>query len=291
MNATLQEQLDKLFIKISSSPEHHSCLAPQYQELKAEARDLLKKHYSEKSLQSAHLPNIGEVQLPFFSMGNVNSVNLFDLDELILFTFYRIGKESYKKSLDIGANIGLHSIIMAKLGLNVTAFEPDPIHYHKLSSNIALNKVGMLINAVKSAVSKTSGKAEFTRVLGNTTGSHLSSAKDGAYGELEKFEVNVVGINSFASKADFIKLDAEGEELNIIQGIELETWNHLDIMAEVGNEHNAVNVLNYLEQIDVKVYSQKRAWQRVNSPSDMPTSYKEGSVFISRHNVTPWTSR
>ena len=288
MHKKAEEQLGSIFSKIIERPEDHSCLSSRYSELKAAAKKQLTRLYGESSLQSALLPNIGVINLPYFSMGNVDSVNLFDLDELILFALYCQVKDRYKNALDIGANIGLHSIIMAKLGFNVTAFEPDPIHYEKLLANTILNGVNNSIIPVNAAVSKYSGVSEFTRVIGNTTGSHLTTAKVGAYGKLEKFEVNVVNINSYASETDFIKLDAEGEELNIIKGINPELWSNIDMVAELGSQRNALLALEYLESIDVNIYSQKNNWQRVSTPELMPTNYKEGSVFISRCHAIPW---
>jgi FkbM family methyltransferase len=288
MHDKAEEQLGSIFNRIIERPEDHSCLSSRYSELKAAAKKHLIKLYGENSLQSALLPNIGVIHLPFFSMGNVDSVNLFDLDELILFAFYYLVKDRYKNALDIGANIGLHSTIMAKLGFKVTAFEPDPIHYEKLLANTILNGVNNSVIPVNAAVSKDSGVSEFTRVVGNTTGSHLTTAKVGAYGKLERFEVDVVSINSYASEIDFIKLDAEGEELNIIKGIDPELWSNIDIIAELGNQRNALLTLDYLESIDVKIYSQKNHWKRVSTPELMPTNYKEGSVFISRCHQMPW---
>lgn len=283
-----QDQLGDLFRKISETPSLHSSLSPEYKQLKEEARTILAEFFGENSPQSAHLPCIGEIRLPFFSMGNVTSINLFDLDELIIFAFYTLSRERYKFTLDIGANLGLHSIVMAKLGFHVSSFEPDPVHYERLLFNSSLNNVSPSIKLIKAAVSNSSGKAEFTRVLGNTTGSHLSTAKVGAYGQLEKFEVDVVSIIDYTLNVDLIKLDAEGEELKILQGIDANSWDHLDIIAEVGSEHNGQEILDHLECIDVKVYAQKLEWERVTSSSGMPTSYKEGSVFISRNNSTPW---
>ena len=33
-----------------------------------------------------------------------------------------------KNVADLGANIGLHSLIMDKCGFSINSFEPDPIH-------------------------------------------------------------------------------------------------------------------------------------------------------------------
>ena len=48
-------------------------------------------------------------------MGNINSLNLFDLDELLIFTPKVISKG---QMLRLGANIGLHSLVMSKLVLS-----------------------------------------------------------------------------------------------------------------------------------------------------------------------------
>ena len=81
---------------------------------------------------NAHFGEIGDIALPYFKMGNISSVNLFDLDELILFKFYSRSKAKYKNVADIGANLGLHSLVLSRLGFSVKCYEPDPHHYEQL---------------------------------------------------------------------------------------------------------------------------------------------------------------
>ena len=111
-------------------------------------------------------------------MGNINSSHLFGLDEMIIFAFYVRNKNRYRRAADIGANIGLHSIVMAKLGLEVDAYEPDPVTYSQLVKNLLLNSVSEKVLTTQKAVSISRGKVNFTRAIGNTTGSHISGAKD-----------------------------------------------------------------------------------------------------------------
>ena len=61
-----------------------------------------------RSNGKVNLGALGEIEIPFFSMGAYNTTHLFGLDELILFSFYAQNKFRYKKVADLGANIGLH---------------------------------------------------------------------------------------------------------------------------------------------------------------------------------------
>jgi FkbM family methyltransferase len=222
-------------------------------------------------------------------MGAVDSLNLFDIDELIIFSFYFVNRGKYKKVMDIGANIGLHSLILNKCGYEVFAFEPDLQHYQILKRNIELNE-GKAIHVNNAAISNKSGQMEFIRVLGNTTGSHLAGSKKDPYGELEKFQVAVVDINQYINEMDLIKLDVEGHEKEIILSTKVDNWLSTDSFVEIENEENAHAIYNFFKDSEVNLFSQKRNWSRVGSFEDMPLSYHEGSLFISSKKQMPWSA-
>src|SRR4051812_14568978 len=52
------------------------------------------------------LDGFGDIELPYYKMGAVDSLDLFGLDELIIFAFYRANRTRYRRSADIGANLG-----------------------------------------------------------------------------------------------------------------------------------------------------------------------------------------
>lgn len=107
-------------------------------------------------------------------MGAIDSLDLFGIDKLVIFAFYWSNSGRYKRTLDMGANIGLHSIMMSRCGFQVTCFEPDPHHFSLLTRNLSDNNINS-VTAVNAAVSVKEGTMEFVRVLGNTTGSHLAA--------------------------------------------------------------------------------------------------------------------
>ncbi len=235
------------------------------------------------------LDKLGILNFPYYKMGAIDTLDLFGLDELIIFSFYWTNRGRYKKSADIGANLGLHSILMGRCGWHVDAYEPDPIHARLLERNLTLNHLDN-ITVHELAVSDASGELEFVRVLGNTTGSHLAGAKTNPYGDLERFKVSVASIDSIMKEVDFVKLDAEGQEKIIILGTNAQHWDGTDMMAEVGSADNAKAIFEHLTALGINLFSQKLGWNRVENISGMPTSYKEGSLFITAKSQMPWTT-
>jgi hypothetical protein len=89
-------------------------------------------------------------------------------------------------------------------------------------------------------------------------------------------------------KVDFVKMDAEGQEKIIILGTSLEHWRNTDMIVEVGTEENASAIYRHLQKIGVRAFAQKLGWAEVMSLDDMPTHYKQGSLFITQKSKMPW---
>ena len=276
---------------IESLPElaaHHARTSTTYQTLDQTARSIVASSgFIHESGEAVTIDNFGPIVFPFTKMGAISSLDLFGLDELIIFAFYWANRNRYRKAVDIGANLGLHSILMAKCGWQVTAYEPDPDHAKNISLNLDLNSI-TTVTVDEAAVSDKPGTLEFVRVLGNTTSSHLVGAKSNAYGPLEKFPVKVESIATIMPTVDFIKMDAEGQEKIIILGTTSEHWRNTDMMVEVGSDENAVAIYEHLQKIGVRAFAQKLGWAEVMSFDDMPTHYKQGSLFISQKSKMPW---
>ena len=73
-------------------------------------------------------------------MGIPSSLGLFAYHEHNVFLYYLKNFRNYKKIADMGANIGLHSIILSKIGYKVDAYEPDKNHFKLLKKNLKDNK-------------------------------------------------------------------------------------------------------------------------------------------------------
>ena len=167
------------------------------------------------------------------------------------------------------------------------AFEPDPQHLAWLNETITRNACGS-VAVLPAAVSDSNGMQQFIRVLDNTTGSHLAGAKPNPYGRLERFTVPVVSIRDIIRQVDLLKIDAEGQERQILLATDPGDWQAADAIVEIGSIENALAVYGHFAGTPVKLFAQKSGWLQVCSKEEMPTSYRDGSLFVTTKAAMPW---
>jgi FkbM family methyltransferase len=285
MSATV---LDQLFEAIPPLREFHAPTSSVYALLRMVARKEVRELFAGEEGAEQPFGPFGNLKFPYTRMGAIDSLDLFGIDELIIFAFYRANRHRYRKTLDLGANIGIHSIVQARNGFDVTCYEPDPHHFDLLNRNFGLNQV-TTVKPVNAAVSTRKGTMEFVRVLGNTTGSHLAGAKSNVYGGTDRFPVEVLPFADISKDIDFIKMDVEGHEAEILTGTSAAQWRTMDAMVEIGNENNAKSVFEHFRKIGVGLFAQKISWHPVGTLEDMPTSHRDGSLFITTKKDMPWS--
>ncbi len=268
-------------IRIAPSlSQHHAPSDALHQLLKKTARAEVEQAFGSSSgSRPVDLGPFGKIVFPYHQMGTVSSLNLFDLDELIIFSFYWENRKRYKNVADIGANLGLHSVLLSRCGFKVRSYEPDPGHYKILKRNLTINKCAH-VTANNTAVSNDAATKEFVRVLGNTTGSHIAGSRSNLYGKLERFAVRTEAIREIMRWAHLVKIDAEGHEKDILLATQRSDWEGTDAMVEVQNKDNARAILKHFKKMKINLFSQKTNWQRAASLEAMPHSYKDGSLFI-----------
>lgn len=220
------------------------------------------------------------LDIPFTRMGRVTSDDLFGPNEQVIFDFYERAGGRYRRAVDVGANLGVHSILMARQGWQVRAAEPDPALFGHLVRNIATHGAAPAVAAVRAAVSDRDGAATFVRVVDNWTGSHLLGAKQ-SHGPVQHMRVKLMDCRPLFEWADFIKLDCEGHEAAIVCAVDAALWRsgQVDVMAEVGSPETARAIFDKLLRV-VPMWAQKVGWRRVDSMADMPTHHSEGSLFV-----------
>ena len=273
-------QIPKLINSVNIYKDYHNPKNKIYKILKQKFikyfKDKFKKGYIKIKIFNF------SIFFPYIKMGTINSTHLFGIDELILFNFYFRNKNKYKKVCDIGANTGLHSIIMKKCGYRVDAFEPDLEHFRLAKINFAMNKVK--INLINSAVSNFSGQTQFTRILNNSTGSFIGKKKR-SYGPIKKYKVNVINSKKLKNKYDLIKIDAEGSESDILKNFNKRDFNKTDIVLEVSTPKSKNKIWSIIKKNKLSVFSQKNSWKIVKMKEHLPSSHREGSIIISRELI------
>ena len=274
--------LDAIINDVGSHYPNHSIKENKYIDIKKKIQIKVSRFADKKLIRFLYNNKI--IKIPNLSFGKITTLNLFEYDEIIIFLFYKLNQWRYVKALDIGANIGLHSLILSSLNYRVFSFEPDPKTFFNLKKIIKLNKFkNIKIN--QKAISHKNQKVVFNRVVNNLTGSHISGSKDYLYGPVEKFNVKAEVINKHLSKEKtLIKIDAEGQEANIITSINKKFYKNVDIICEINNKKNALKIRSFCKKNKFKIYTQKINWKLCKNIEGIPNSYKEGSVFISSSN-------
>lgn len=281
------ETLGSLLAAVPDMSSLHAPGTPTYRFLDVAARQAVARAFSAVEPVAVEFGEFGRIVFPFRRMGAITSLDLFGLDELLIFGFYLRQRGRYRRVLDVGANIGLHSLLLSRCGFEVSCFEPDPLTCAVLQGTLSANDC-RTVQVHEAAVSSRSGTTEFVRVLGNTTGSHVAGAKKQPYGDLERLVVRTVAIGELLADADFMKLDAEGHEADILCATTAEHWAGTEAIVEIGSPDNAAAVHRHMTGLGLNLFAQQRGWRRVESAADMPHSYRDGSLFISQRESMPW---
>lgn len=286
--AAADAALARLLEDLPALADWHGRSSPAHAVLRACAEVAARALFAEDDDGPRRLGPFGPLRMPYTAMGAVDSVDLLNLDELILMAFYWANRRLYRRVADLGANLGWHSLAMARSGFEVRAFEPDPVTFQRLRANLEANDC-RAVEAIEAAVAGAAGRAEFVRVLGNWTSSHLAGAKANPYGELERFGVELVAFADIIAWADLIKIDIEGQEAEILCRTGRADWDGTDALVEVGTAENAERIHAHLSRLGVGMFSQLSGWRRVASAAEMPTSYRDGTLFVSTRASMPWS--
>lgn len=163
---------------------------------------------------------------------------------------------------DIGANVGLYTILCAKKtgdeGL-VVSFEPEPLSYKKLNENIKLNELKN-VRTYSIALSDFNGKTKLN-ITGEGKANHNIRPLKRNISNKQQIEVDTRRLDDLIvednlPKPDLIKIDIEGAELNALRGMEslLKEQDDLLIVCEVHTEflkdfgHSNEDLENFLRE-------------------------------------------
>jgi FkbM family methyltransferase len=162
--------------------------------------------------------------------------NFFEID---LLEILRNKVKNFDLVLDIGANVGNHSFYFSNVckAKQIIAFEPDPkncLIYRNNNPRVTLHEV---------ALSDYIGQSHFNNsFLYNSGTGKLSS---------EGIEIQVATLDSFnLSNVTFVKMDVEGEELNVLKGMTNTIINSKpEMLIEV---HYGITIDNVLSVLPIK---------------------------------------
>jgi FkbM family methyltransferase len=208
--------------------------------------------------------------------------------------------------LDIGANIGLYSLIAEKIvspSGTIWAFEPSTENFDRLKANLTLNKV-LKVNPVQLALAdiedemivllRDRGFGDGERYLALQQGpKYTRNTAVNDSGDIER--VRVTTLDSFlykeikTPKIDFIKIDIEGGELRVFRGASRTLAENPDIMIffecaplccqRAGN--TTEEVFQYLRTFGFEIYAMNKSSRKWESNHELISTV--GNLWACRH--------
>lgn len=181
--------------------------------------------------------------------------------------FARLVIKSGDVALDIGANIGYHTVTMGELVNNsgyVISFEPQRIIFQQLNCNVFLNRLGN-VYTFECALGETEcnvfieepnyynvGDWPNVTNIGNTS---INTNNKGV-------TVRQVPLDSFnLQKLNFIKIDIQGSELSCLKGaqqtiLKFKPYIFMEIEEKQLNKFNlkSEDLINYTKSLGYKLY-------------------------------------
>lgn len=124
--------------------------------------------------------------------------------------------------LDIGANIGCTSILFGSRTRQVVSFEPSPTTFGFLKKNLDASGLNN-VTALNLGLGKTAGRFELTFSADNRSGGFVSNKTQASAGhQVEAIEIaqgDTFVKGASLDGVDFIKIDVEGFERDVIEGL------------------------------------------------------------------------
>ncbi len=182
-------------------------------------------------------------------------------EKLELDIFSRIAEHDTKSFVDVGANLGLYSLIASKKGVKkITAFEPVPENLGYIDKNLDLNDARKTITVISSAVGSEPGTLTL-HISDRQIGTH-SAVKSENDHRTSSIEVPVTTLDTHFSgrraPIDLLKVDVEGYESAVFEGAQkviakMKPTVFTEFLPELF-EHKSKNEFNSLYQNLIKHY-------------------------------------
>ena len=173
-------------------------------------------------------------QLSFFDLATTTAliVSIFIENEYFFKT-----KNKRANIIDLGSNIGL-SIIYLKFiypSCSVLAYEADPVTFKVLQNNICSFRIRN-VKVNNSAITNKTGSVDFYTAL-DGDGSPLMSTNALRIANKKTIKVKSVKLSSIIQKKiDFLKMDVEGSEMDILD--DLNKSNKMKLIDQMSIEYH-----------------------------------------------------
>lgn len=201
---------------------------------------------------------------------------------------------------DIGANIGYHTLVLAKRagsGGLVYAFEPIPEVCEVLKHNAKINDMSNIV-VVNNVVSCESGTLTLVLNIDIDQASVLEDLPEQKlFAKITKnplrktFTCTSITIDEFVAQGNrppsFMKIDVEGAEVDVLAGATNTLENHQPVvLCETHGKTQALGVYKILTELKYDLFCVSDKTVPIESITKVPTNMYEGHVFARPKKTT-----
>ena len=160
-------------------------------------------------------------------------------------------------AFDVGAQKGYESIVFARAGMKVAAFEPDVSNFTALKRNITAERVEGLVEVSRAIISDYCGPGSDTFILSLRAYINLTDLVGGI----------------ITGHPDLVKIDTDGDDLRVLAGFPFDTCRPALFSVEwdeAGDVAKKLDAEGY--KIIYAIYKPQNRWRR---------------AIFSRYSLTP----
>ena len=173
--------------------------------------------------------------------------------------------------VDIGANIGTHTVGVSPYVNRVVAFEPDSDNFNLLIKNISTCGCKN-VTPTQLAMSSNFGEVDTQFDYGKTTLVPGTAVKVAS--------LDMIGL----PQIDFVKIDVEGMELDVLQGMTATLQGFKPhLLIEMQDETKYSKIYDYLKEFGYYMY-----WMPVATYNTNNHKNNKENVFGNQHGVINW---
>ena len=244
------------FLKISNDERIHSMLALAQSAINdTENVNTTSGHNDIISFALSHDITIFGYKTDFIMKSVLHNKAFYEEDMLKKWFHYG----AFKVVLDIGANIGNHTLFFASNSpdAEVYSFEPMPVNYKLLAANVSNNQLSSRVHLYNKAVGDIKCCARMKLISANNNGTARITEDD----DQDSETVEVVVIDDLnLPDPDFIKIDTEGHEVQVLRGMK-KTLNRSNafVWLEIDAE-NALEVYQIMDSLGYEVVDYSLLW-------------------------------
>jgi FkbM family methyltransferase len=166
----------------------------------------IKKNYIAKFNNDVYFTP-DNIQVSYINSGNAEPYS----GEITIINDYINKTKRNNTYLDIGVNIGTHSIVYSKLFNNIIAFEPDVYNYNQSKENLKINNI-INVNLINKSLGSVHGFVKTVQHSNHSRGCIYTTLCNDET-DIEQITLDSLNLNDI----DFIKIDVQGHELDVIK--------------------------------------------------------------------------